>query len=242
MWTHDISTEIIWQIGFTTTSYGGALGQVFLNFNNDYTYYYPDYMPSEWVIGLYGGSDARRTAYFRTLTTGYSGNPALTLLIKYFGNEGSFIPNQIYHVCQPKPLRLAEQYLIRAEAYCRSTAKKNISKASEDLRKLASSRGGSVANISDKNWLKVISDERVKELYMEGFRLNDLKRWKDLPEWSKVQSGGIVFKRQSQSNAQSGKASTLEIKTTDHRFVWPIPQHEIEAPGSGFKGQQNKGY
>ena len=45
MWTHDLATEIIWQIGFTATSYGGALGQVFLNFNNDYTYFYPDYMP-----------------------------------------------------------------------------------------------------------------------------------------------------------------------------------------------------
>ena len=77
---------------------------------------------------------------------------------------------------------------------------------------------------------------------MEGFRLNDLKRWKDLPEWSKVQADGLVFKRQSQSNALNGKGSTLGINTTDHRFVWPIPQHEIEAPGSGLKNQQNKGY
>jgi hypothetical protein len=241
MWTHDLSTEIIWQIGFTATSYGGSLGQVFLNFNNDYTYFYPDYMPSEWVIGLYGGSDARRTAYFRTVTTGYSGNPALTLLVKYFGNESTFIPNQIYHVCQPKPLRLAEQYLIRAEAYCRSAAKKNIGKASEDLRYLAASRGGSVASINDKNWLKVISDERVKELYMEGFRLNDLKRWKNLPQWSSVEStSGRVFKREKQSSAQNGPGTTLEIKTTDHRFVWPIPSHEIESPGSRI--EQNAGY
>ena len=241
MWTHDLATEIIWQVGFTATSYGGALGQVFLNYTNDYTYYYPDYMPSEWVISLYGGSDARRTAYFRTLTTGYPGNPALTLLVKYFGNESTFIPNQIYHVCQPKPLRLAEQYLIRAEAYCRSTTKKNISKASEDLRKIASARGGSVASINEKNWLKVISDERVKELYMEGFRLNDLKRWKDLPEWSSVQSvSGRVFKREMQSSAQNGAGSTKEVKISDHRFVWPMPQHEIEAPGSQIK--QNAGY
>ena len=241
MWTHDIATEIIWQIGFTTTSYGGALGQVFLNYNNDYTYYYPDYMPSEWVIGLYASSDARRSAYFRTLTTGYSGNPALTLLIKYFGNEASFIPNQIYHVSQPKPIRLAELYLIRAEAYCRSTAKKNFGKASEDLRTLSRARGGASVSVSDKNWLKVISDERVKELYMEGFRLNDLKRWKDLPEWGSVQSDkGRVFKREKQSYAQNGPGSTVEIRTSDHRFVWPIPQHEIEAPGSQIK--QNNGY
>jgi hypothetical protein len=175
------------------------------------------------------------------VTTGYSGNPALTLLVKYFGNESTFIPNQIYHVCQPKPLRLAEQYLIRAEAYCRSASKKNIGKASEDLRYLAASRGGSVASINDKNWLKVISDERVKELYMEGFRLNDLKRWKNLPQWSSVEStSGRVFKREKQSSAQNGPGTTLEIKTTDHRFVWPIPSHEIESPGSRI--EQNAGY
>ena len=241
MWTHDLATEIIWQIGFTVTSYGGALGQVFLNYNNDYTYYYPDYMPSEWVINLYGGSDARRSAYFRTLTTGYSGNPSLTLLTKYFGNESTFIPNLIYHVCQPKPLRLAEQYLIRAEAYCRSTANKNLGKAAEDLRTLASARGGSVTGLNERNWLKVISDERVKELYMEGFRLNDLKRWCNLPQWSNVQSvKDRVFKREKQSSAQNGPGSTIEIKVDDYRLVWPIPRHEIEAPGSRI--EQNKGY
>ena len=42
MWCYDTSYETLWQVGFTTTSMGGALGQVFLSFNNDYTYYYPD--------------------------------------------------------------------------------------------------------------------------------------------------------------------------------------------------------
>ena len=76
---------------------------------------------------------------------------------------------------------------------------------------------------------------------MEGFRLNDLKRWKDLPEWETI-NRTAVFKRKSQSNAQVGESSTLEVKADNHRFVWPIPQHEIEAPGSCMKGQQNKGY
>ena len=29
MWTNDASTEIIWKVGFTPTSYGGALGTIF---------------------------------------------------------------------------------------------------------------------------------------------------------------------------------------------------------------------
>ena len=239
MWTHDLATEIIWQIGYTTTSYGGALGQVFLNLTNDYTYFYPDYMPSEWVLGLYASSDVRRTAYFRTLSTGYTGNPSLTLLVKYFGNEQDFIPYNIYHVCQPKPMRLAEQYLIRAEAYCRSTAK-DYAKATADLRELAKARGASVSAVTASNWLQTISDERVKELYMEGFRLNDLKRWVNLSEWNK--GSDLAFKRTVQASSQTGTSSTLQIRKNDHRFVWPIPQHEIEAPGSCMKGQQNRGY
>ena len=239
MWTHDVATEIVWQVGYTATSYSGALGQVFLNYDM-VSAYYPDYMPSEWVIGLYNSSDERRSAYFRTLQTGYPGNPRLTLLIKYFGNESIFIPNNIYHVCQPKPMRLAEQYLIRAEAYCRKN-NPNWGLANSDLRTLASARNASVSTMNEKNWLQIISDERVKELYMEGFRLNDLKRWKDLPQWKTINSTA-VFKRVKQSSAQTGSATTLEIKPDDHRFVWPIPQHEIEAPGSCMKGQQNKGY
>ena len=239
MWTHDLATEIIWQIGFTPTSYGGALGQLFLNYTTDYVNLYPDYMPSEWVIGLYSNSDIRRTAYFRTLQTGYTGNPTLTLLVKYFGNEADFIPNNIFHVCQPKPMRLAEQYLIRAEAYCRS-ASKDYGKATADLRTLAQARGTSAPSVTASNWLQVISDERVKELYMEGFRLNDLKRWVGLPQWNN--GSEIAFKRTTQASAQVGSASTLEVKKTNHKFVWPIPQHEIEAPGSCMAGQQNKGY
>ena len=224
MWTHDLSFEIIWQVGFLPTYYGGALGQVFLNFNNDFRFFYPDYMPASWAVQLYATSDARRAAYFRTEVTGYPGNPQITLLSKYLGNHADFIPNKIWHVTQPKPLRLAEQYLIRAEAYC---MKGEFGKANTDIQKLRLSRAGSAASVSESNWVDVISNERVKELYMEGFRLNDLKRW------------GRGFERQAQANAQK-EGSTLKIEKGDHRFVWPIPQHEIEAPGSKIK--QNRGY
>ena len=35
MWNYDLATEIIWQVYFTPTSYGGALGSVFLHFTSD---------------------------------------------------------------------------------------------------------------------------------------------------------------------------------------------------------------
>ena len=224
MWTNDLSTEIIWMVDYTLTSYGGALGQVFLNFNNDYVNVYPDYVPSEWVLGLYASNDARYDAYFTNLQTGYAHGLAWPLLTKYFGNE-EFIASMIYHVSKPKPLRLAEQYLIRAEAYCQ---KNEWSKASKDITDLRTARytSGASASLTEANWLDTISEERVKELYMEGFRLHDLKRWHK------------GFTRKPQTATQS-EGSSLEIKADDPGFVWPIPQNEIEAPGSDITGNES---
>ena len=225
MWTNDLATEIIWMVDYTLTSYGGSLGQVFLNFNNDYVYLYPDYVPSEWILGLYASSDARYGAYFTNMSTGYAHGLTWPLLTKYFGSE-DFIGNMIYHVTRPKPMRLAEQYLIRAEAYCR---KGQYAQGSADMTALLTSRytGNAAVSLNASNWLQTISEERVKELYMEGFRLQDLKRW------------NMGFERTPQTSAQA-EGSSLKIDADDHRFVWPIPQNDIEAPGSQIR--QNPGY
>ena len=224
MWTNDASFEDIWRIGYTATSFGGAQGSVFLNFTTDYYYYYPDYVPAQWVLDLYGSGDARYNAYFAQLQTGYAHQLTWPLLVKYYGNE-SLMANMIYHVNMPKPLRLAEQYLIRAEAYCR---KGDFAKASSDLSTLGQARyvnGGSIS-VNSGNWLQTISDERVRELYMEGFRLHDLKRW------------GQGFQRTPQSQTQS-EGSSMKIDATDPLFVWPIPNHEIVSPGSQIQPNES---
>lgn len=224
MWTNDASFEGIWRIGYTATSYGAAQGSVFLNFTTDYTYYYPDYVPAQWVLNLYSSGDMRYNAYFANAQTGYPHQLVWPLLIKYYGNE-ALMQNMIYHVNMPKPLRLAEQYLIRAEAYCR---KGNYSAASADLTALREARfstGGSIS-VNAGNWQVTISDERVRELYMEGFRLHDLKRW------------GKGFERTPQSQTQS-EGSSLKIEADDPLFVWPIPNHEIVSPGSQIQPNES---
>lgn len=225
MWNYDLATEVIWQIGFTTTSYGGALGQSFLNFTTDYYYYYPDYVPAQWVLNLYSSSDLRYNSYFGTVTTGYAHGLSWPLLTKYYGNQ-TFISNYIYHVCMPKPFRLAEQYLIRAEAYCRQQTP-NFSLASKDMTALRSTRFSSGGNMSltADNFIDQIAEERVRELYMEGHRLQDIKRW------GKLYRNGEGFTRTPQT-ASLEEGSSLSIKADNPLFVWPIPQHEIEAPGS----------
>ena len=224
MWSNDAAYEDIWRIGYTATSFGGAQGSIFLNFTTDYYYYYPDYVPAQWVLDLYTAGDARYDAYFATLQTGYSHQLTWPLLVKYYGNE-SLMANMIYHVNMPKPLRLAEQYLIRAEAHCQ---KGSYAAASTDLSTLRQTRftsGGSIS-VNSGNWLETISDERVRELYMEGFRLHDLKRW------------GKGFERTPQTHSQS-EGSSLKIEANNPLFVWPIPNHEIVSPGSQIQPNES---
>lgn len=217
MWTNDHSTETIWKVGFTLNSYGGRLGTIFANY--DYTSLRPDYVPAEWIINLYDNKDLRVSTFFQSFTTGYSHGLTWPLLIKYFGNE-EFMNYNILHVCMPKVLRLSEQYLIRAEAYVESG---KISEAGKDITAIRVARystyGGSTSMGDKDNAMKVIEEERVKELYMEGFRLQDLKRWHK------------GFKRKPQDQSLSN-GSSLEVEADDPKFVWPIPQHELDAPGS----------
>lgn len=218
MWMYDSSEEVIWRIGFQgPSSFGGAIGSVFMNYRNGKGYT-PDYVPATWVLNSYSSSDLRKPALFQTLTTSHTHGLSWPLLVKYYGNR-SFISNyNLYHVCMPKVFRLSELYLIRAEAYAMHA---NYAKASEDITILRKARYQtySSASVNVDTWLDVIEEERVKELYMEGFRLNDLKRW------------GKGFKRKSQANSVS-PGDELKVDADDPLFVWPIPKHEIDVPGS----------
>ena len=56
-------------------------------------------------------------------------------------------------------------------------------------------------------------------------RLQDLKRW------GKLYNKGVSFERKPQTSSLA-EGSSLKITYDNPLFVWPIPQHEIEAPGS----------
>ena len=61
---------------------------------------------------------------------------------------------------------------------------------------------------------------------MEGFRLQDLKRWHK----------GFERKPQEQSLTNG---SSLKIEADDVRFVWPIPKHELQSPGSQIQPNES---
>lgn len=223
MWKYDASTETIWKVGFLPTSYGGKLGQVFLNF--DEISYRPDYVPGQAALNTYEGNDLRYVSFFQDMPTGYAHGLVWPLLVKYYGNM-EFVSNyRIYHVNMPKVFRLSEQYLIRAEAYCQ---KEDFAKASADISTLRQARyqtHGS-ATLTSENWLDEIDKERLRELFMEGFRLQDLKRW------------GKGFERKPQEQSVRD-GSSLKIEAGNPLFVWPIPQHELDLPGSAIEPNES---
>lgn len=222
MWNYDAGYEIIWKIGFTPTSYEGALGRVFLNY--DYISYKPDYVPGDWALGLYDAKDLRAQSFFAQKTIGYAHGLTCPLLIKYNGNA-DFLKQNILHVNMPKVFRLSEQYLIRAEANCRL---EEYGLAADDITDLRAARYSTYgrASISKDNWLDVISEERVRELFMEGFRLHDLKRWHK------------GFERKAQLHTVEA-GNTLKVEADNPLFVWPIPQHELDAPGSEIQPNES---
>ena len=234
LWTMDDGWEIIWRVNLTPEAYGGQLGSPFLAYTQGLGHR-PDYVPSQWVLNLYNQSDLRYDAYFRNITTAHQHQLTWPLLVKYEGNTSFINSYLLYEVSMPKPFRLAEQYLIRAEAYCR-LAQPNYSAASADLTKLREARfrsGSGAISMNSNNWLNNIAEERVRELYMEGHRLQDLKRW------GKEYNEGKGVERTPQSNTLE-EGSTLKRSADHYMYVWPIPRHEVEAPGSQV--QQNEGY
>lgn len=223
LWQYDEGTETIWKVGFTPTAYGGALGRIF--FNYDYQSVKPDYVPAQWVLNLYEANDLRAGTYFATFTTGHTHGLEWPLLVKYWGNP-EFANLNILHTNQPKVFRLAEQYLIHAEA---NVMMGKYADAAKDIATLRKARYESYSGspVMDANTaMQVIEQERVKELYMEGFRLTDLKRWHK----------GFERKPQPES---VGNGSSLRVEADDALFVWPIPQHELEAPGANIQPNES---
>ncbi|WP_160716959.1 RagB/SusD family nutrient uptake outer membrane protein [Chitinophaga solisilvae] len=115
--------------------------------------------------------------------------------------------------------RLAETYLLRAEAYLGKGEKQ---KAADDINVLRSRAQATPVSMAEIN-MDYILDERLRELYMEEFRAVTLTRL------------GLLYDRDKKYNPRSG----LTIEAFHN--LWPIPATEI-TQNTGAVLEQNKGY
>lgn len=119
-------------------------------------------------------------------------------------------------------MRLAETYLLRAEAYL---LKGDQQKAAEDINMIRN-RANATPVTAGEVTIDLILDERARELIGEEFRFNTLMRMGKLKEYLMKYNGAV-----------KKNGYTLP----DYLNLMPIPRSEIEA-NKGAVLEQNPGY
>lgn len=119
-------------------------------------------------------------------------------------------------------MRLAETYLLRAEAYMLNG---NTQKAADDINVVRARANATPVNASDVT-IDLILDERARELYMEEYRTNTLMRTGKLVEYLMKYNDAVVLRG-------------YQLPAYKNKF--PIPQADIEA-NKGAILVQNEGY
>ena len=119
-------------------------------------------------------------------------------------------------------MRLAETYLLRAEAYMMAGKK---TEAAADIN-IVRARAHSTPVTADEVDIDLILDERARELCLEEMRLNTLMRLNKLTEYLMKYNSKVI---------KEG------YKLDDHLNKFPIPNSEIEANKEGGL-IQNDGY
>ena len=226
-WINDDLKESIWQPIILDNSDGGSACDYFIhNTSGDAGADDPQYFPEKWVLDLYdSATDIRYDAYFANRAINMRGNTGnLTILIKFPGNPALNVSAASRYINRPKVFRISEMYLIAAEAALENNDPTNAAKY---LNELQTKRGATVTAATVDN----IRDERNRELFGEGFRLFDIKRYH------------IGFTRDAGQDPAMIQDLTkdLSLPADSPKFVWPIPSDEIQA-NPQIKDEQNEGY
>ncbi|MEM8524448.1 MAG: RagB/SusD family nutrient uptake outer membrane protein [Bacteroidota bacterium] len=182
---------------------GDALGRMYINEG------YGDYLPAEDLLNLLDTMDVRSQLFKEDETIG--------------GVYGSLRMNKFPSITgedHTPVIRLAEMYLIRAEARAKLGDEAG---AIEDLMTIRSRAWASAPEVtaSGQELLDEIALEKRRELMFEGHRLWELMR------------------HQQSVIRTDCTAPVCEITYPNDRFVLPIPQQELNANPNI---EQNEGY
>ena len=199
-----------------------------------FIYYTPSLVLEKWVIGLYSANDIRKEVYigtkgfyrdgagydFNTLTK-YSGNPSLNT-----------DPKVLQFKFGVHLFNVAEAYLIKAEALAELGRTADAADVIVKLEKsrLTSGYPDPVDFGTKDEVVQEIRNERVRELVGEGFRTNDLVRWRMGFKRSEPQAGGLANFGQifGTPHAVQEVGKDLEKEASDKMFIWEFPLRDRE--------------
>ncbi len=244
MWFADTSDENIFVVAASLNDAPTSTGSYYIYDNNARDGSTPNsqYLPSQTLIDLYGATaeerakDLRYAAYFQTRPIEVSGMDPKNMEIfwKFSGNPTLRTGAQLNYTSAGKPFRIAEQYLIAAEACAHIDGR--VATGVKYLNDLRRSRIADYTDLSiagSNELLKAVKDEWTREFVGEGFRMINMKRW-----------GDKIVRGVSQDSARTRPGDNydgLQKDITDSRCILPIPKTELDA-NPQIKGQQNDMY
>lgn len=210
------STEIIWQLATVVPAYFNSFdGNVFVPGGT----YIPTYVLRPEFVNAFDSNDKRELNWINGVTVSGS---TYYYPYKYKAYTGG--TNEEYEVV----FRLAEQYLIRAEARCQQNKVMGTNGAESDINVIRNRAGlGNTTATDLPSMLKAIEVERRNELFAEwGNRWFDLKRWPSSVATGKTRADDIL----SPLKGNSWQATDV---------LWPIPASQISL---NINLKQNSGY
>jgi starch-binding outer membrane protein, SusD/RagB family len=229
-WHTDTKTESILQLQVIAPNELANANSIYLGLVPATGKFTPDFIPSQWVVDMYESTDIRKSTYLaqKPVTIQGTNYNNVWLVNKYPGNPALFTGANTNNQHAPKVFRIAEMYLISAEA----GAKLGSADALITLNKLRTARNASLlVALTGTALLNAVKDERTRELAFEGFRLLDLKRW---------HQGFTRHDPQNTAMLTNGpNYYTLSIPADHPKFVWGLPANDISINKSL---QQNPGW
>lgn len=235
LFLNDSGKECIMQIFCSQSELPGSSSYNYVNYNPANLKYSPYYVPTKNVIDLYAKNDIRFVNNFLQVDVKTStGTYNVYLCNKFPGNPALYKGETSNYCNAPKPFRIAEQYLILAEAYAKTGMD---TEASALINELKANRipDWSEQSYAGEDLINEIKNERVRELFAEGFRLFDLRRYGNGFDRGESQDPGLIYL------PGDPRTERLVVSGSNDRFVWPIPSDEISANPQIAK-QQNPGY
>jgi starch-binding outer membrane protein, SusD/RagB family len=171
MYNQTAAGEIIWNVQFDANQGGPTLLAYFAT--QEVSYFRPalEIVTAAGTTGLIRPSDIRYSAYFSNIRP-IAALPQALALTKYKGKAALSNANANFVA-----MKTSELYLIRAEAYAKSSPAQDVL-AMADLNRLRTARITGYVNeaLTGANLIDAIANERRREFVGEGHRYFDLKR------------------------------------------------------------------
>lgn len=220
MFTNDKGSEIMFQIFQNKDERGASwndLGEYNASYSNAYgrQVYDVKYVPSAEILGSYDDTDIRYQAYFKQVYCIDNGSWATPVIFRKYPGNPSLKKSASDTYNTAKPFRVAEAYLIAAEAHYMLGETEEALNAFNALHSTA--RGGvEVDDLTD--FEQTLADEYSREYMGEGLAFSAYKRL----------NRSVVRGTQQQSVANSF-SKAISITPDNKRWTWEIPQQDLIA-------------